>query len=110
MGEIAGEEDEIRLRIESVDDIDRALECLGAGRIRRSLESDVRVAELDEVERRQLFAVLPSKPAPERCGRTAAGHGGSDRDQRSDAEGHAGDFEEFTSIEGFAHAGRTGGG
>src|SRR5262245_61385161 len=45
--EVAGEEDQIRLPFECVDRVDRTLERFGAERIRRSLESDMCVAELD---------------------------------------------------------------
>ena len=103
MSEISGKEDQFRLRIESVHDLDRALEGLRAGRIGRSLETDVRVAELHEIERRDVLAVLPAKPSAHRRRRPAAGHRRSDRDQRADAERHAGYLEETAPVERFFH-------
>src|SRR5260370_804328 len=103
MREVACEEDQIRLRIESVDDIDGALERLCSCRIRRPGESDVCVAELHQVEWSDFLAVLSAEPSPHCRRRTAAGHCRGNRDQGSDAEGRAGDFQELASIELFVH-------
>ncbi len=48
VGEVPGKEDEVGRLREPVDQLHCALECLGAERIGRAIESDVRVAELNE--------------------------------------------------------------
>ena len=55
--QVAGEEDQVGLRIERVDDVDGALERLRAEGIGRPLKSDVRVAELHDREGAGCFAV-----------------------------------------------------
>src|SRR5438874_5721597 len=101
--QIAREEDEIGLLLQPVDDVNRLLERLCAGRIRRPAEADVRIAELYERERSELLAVLTPEPLPHRRRRSAAGHRGRDRDQCSDAERDPGDFEKFASVEPLVH-------
>ena len=50
VGQVAGEKHEIRLLWRLVEQRHRALERLGAERIGRALETDVRIAELREGE------------------------------------------------------------
>ena len=59
VGQVAGEKHEIRLLRRFVEQRHCALEGLGAERIGRALETDVRIAELREGEAGRRFAVGP---------------------------------------------------
>ena len=61
------------------------------------------IAELNEGERLYRFAVPSAEKVAHSSGRTSGAQSGSDGDQRSHAEGHAGDFEEFASIKAICH-------
>ena len=57
MGQIAGHDYQVGAIFEPVDGSDRAFESFGAQRVRWPVESDMRVAQLDERERCGGFTV-----------------------------------------------------
>jgi hypothetical protein len=81
--QIAREEDEVRLLLQTVDQLDGALERLRAEGIGRAAEADVRVAELHDRERRRRLAVAPSEEAREHRTLDGAGEGNRRAPRRS---------------------------
>src|ERR1700758_2641735 len=84
--QIAGDDDQLGAIFQPVDCGHRALECLGAQGIRRSVESDVRVAQLNERERRRGFAVELREGARDRLGPGAARERWENAVERADTE------------------------
>ena len=98
VGQIAGDDDQLRAIFQPIDSSDRALERLGAERIGRPVESDVRVAQLDERKWRGRLAVELGESARDPFGTGVARKRGEDAVERADAERGAGDAQERSTI------------
>ena len=98
VGQIAGDDDQLGAIFQPVDSSDGAFERLGAERVGRSVESDVRVAQLNERERRGRLAVELGERARDPFGAGAARERGEYAVERADAEGSARDAQERSTI------------
>src|SRR5258708_2677782 len=98
MSEVAGEEDELGLWIESVDGVDGALEGLRAEGIGRPLKSNVRVAELHDREGAGGFAVAAAEEVAQ--GHTAGGRSeGHELQKGAGADRGGGNTHERAAVE-----------
>ena len=99
--EVAGEKHEFGCLRQPVDDFNRSLERCGARGIRRSVEADMRIAELDKGERRHGFAIAPAHICEEAAQRAVRTKSGYDSVECSDSQREAGELHESTTIDLF---------
>src|SRR5260370_21129575 len=88
MGQIAGEQDEVRTLRTLIEKFHRAFERLGPQRVRRALEAHMRIAELGEGKTLRWFAVGFFEEIADRVRFGAMGQERRELVDNADAERH----------------------
>ena len=101
--QVSGEEHEIGAIRQTVDEIHRLLERLGAERVGRPRKAHVRVGQLCERKRGRLLSILLAKKRRDCAAVGGGAEKRGDLEERTHADRGARDFHERSSIDGISH-------